>query len=98
MTLDHVEGYRRALDVVARERKYLTMLEAQPEPDTLRFVKQPRKWESDDGRPCRRQGPSAGVTFAASSSLRGRTAERSAWVCCRNGAAAVSGGVCSKRL
>ena len=39
MTLDHVEGYRRALDVVAGERKYLTMLEAQPEPDTLRFVK-----------------------------------------------------------
>lgn len=39
MTLDHVEGYRRALDVVARERKYLTMLEARPEPDTLRFVK-----------------------------------------------------------
>ena len=39
MTLDCVEGYRRALDVVARERKYLTMLEAQPEPDTLRFVK-----------------------------------------------------------
>ena len=39
MTLDHVEGYRRALDVVARERKYLTMLEAQPEPDTLHFVK-----------------------------------------------------------
>ena len=26
MTLDHVEGYRRALDAVARERKYLTML------------------------------------------------------------------------
>ena len=39
MMLDHVEGYRRALDLVARERKYLTMLEAQPEPDTLRFVK-----------------------------------------------------------
>jgi len=39
MRLDHVEGYRRALDVVARERKYLTMLEAQSEPDTLRFVK-----------------------------------------------------------
>ena len=39
MTLDHVEGYRRALDLVARERKYLTMLEAQPEPETLRFVK-----------------------------------------------------------
>ena len=39
ITLDHVEGYRRALDVVARERKYLTMLEAQPEPDTLGFVK-----------------------------------------------------------
>jgi len=39
MTLDHVEGYRRALDVVARERKYLTMLEAQPESDTLHFVK-----------------------------------------------------------
>jgi RimJ/RimL family protein N-acetyltransferase len=38
MTLDHVEGYRRALDVVARERKYLTMLEALPEPDTRRFV------------------------------------------------------------
>jgi RimJ/RimL family protein N-acetyltransferase len=39
MTLDRVAGYRRALDIVARERKYLTMLEAQPEPDTLRFVK-----------------------------------------------------------
>jgi RimJ/RimL family protein N-acetyltransferase len=39
MALDHVEGYRRALDIVARERKYLTMLEAQPEPDTLGFVK-----------------------------------------------------------
>lgn len=39
MTLVHVEGYRRALDVVARERKYLTLLEALPEPDTLRFVK-----------------------------------------------------------
>ena len=39
MTLDHVEGYRRALDVVARERKYLVLLEALPEPDTLRFVK-----------------------------------------------------------
>ena len=39
MMLDHVEGYRRALDVVARERKYLTMLEAQPESDTLHFVK-----------------------------------------------------------
>jgi RimJ/RimL family protein N-acetyltransferase len=39
ITLDHVEGYRRALDVVARERKYLTMLEAQPEADTLGFVK-----------------------------------------------------------
>ncbi len=39
MTLDHVDGYRRALDVVARERKYLTMLEALPQPDTLRFVK-----------------------------------------------------------
>ena len=39
MTLDHVDGYRRALDVVARERKYLTMLEARPEPDTLHFVK-----------------------------------------------------------
>jgi RimJ/RimL family protein N-acetyltransferase len=39
MGLDHVAGYRRALDIVARERKYLTMLEAQPEPDTLRFVK-----------------------------------------------------------
>jgi hypothetical protein len=37
--LEHVEGYRHALDVVARERKYLTMLEAQSEADTLRFVK-----------------------------------------------------------
>lgn len=39
MTLDHVAGYRRVLDIVARERKYLTMLEARPEPDTVRFVK-----------------------------------------------------------
>jgi RimJ/RimL family protein N-acetyltransferase len=39
MKLDYVRGYRRALDIVARERKYLTMLEAQSEDDTLRFVK-----------------------------------------------------------
>jgi RimJ/RimL family protein N-acetyltransferase len=39
MKLDYVARYRRALDIVARERKYLTMLEAQSEDDTLRFVK-----------------------------------------------------------
>ena len=45
--LDHVEGYRRALDAVARERRYLTMLEARPEPETLEFVKS----NLDDGNP-----------------------------------------------
>jgi ribosomal protein S18 acetylase RimI-like enzyme len=39
MTLDHVAGYRRALDIVARERKDLTLLEARPESDTLQFVR-----------------------------------------------------------
>jgi RimJ/RimL family protein N-acetyltransferase len=39
MKLDYVARYRRALDILARERKYLTMLEAQSEDDTLRFVK-----------------------------------------------------------
>ena len=35
---EHIEGYRRAIDVVARERKYLTLLEAFPLPQTRDFA------------------------------------------------------------
>jgi RimJ/RimL family protein N-acetyltransferase len=35
---EHIESYRRALDTVARERKYLTLLEAFPLPQTRDFV------------------------------------------------------------
>jgi RimJ/RimL family protein N-acetyltransferase len=38
MRLEHVDGYRRALDIVARERRYLALLEALPEADTLHFI------------------------------------------------------------
>jgi RimJ/RimL family protein N-acetyltransferase len=34
----HIESYCRALDVVARERRYLTLLEAFPVPQTREFV------------------------------------------------------------
>jgi RimJ/RimL family protein N-acetyltransferase len=39
MTVEHVDGYRQALDIVARERRYLVLLEARPEAETLHFVK-----------------------------------------------------------
>ncbi|ESX80096.1 MULTISPECIES: GNAT family N-acetyltransferase [unclassified Mesorhizobium] len=35
---EHIESFHAALDVVARERKYLTMLEAFPLPETRDFV------------------------------------------------------------
>jgi RimJ/RimL family protein N-acetyltransferase len=35
---EHIEGFHRALDIVARERKYLTLLEAPPLPQTREFV------------------------------------------------------------
>jgi RimJ/RimL family protein N-acetyltransferase len=35
---EHIESYRRAVDVVARERRYLTLLEAFPLPETREFV------------------------------------------------------------
>jgi RimJ/RimL family protein N-acetyltransferase len=35
---EHIEGFHRALDIVARERKYLTLLEALPLPQTSEFV------------------------------------------------------------
>ena len=35
---DHIESYRRAVDIVARERKYLTVLEAFPLEQTREFV------------------------------------------------------------
>jgi RimJ/RimL family protein N-acetyltransferase len=34
----HIEGYQRAIDAVARERRYLTLLEAFPLPQTRDFV------------------------------------------------------------
>ncbi len=39
ITDDLIEGYHHALDVVARERRYLTLLEAPPLPGTRAFVK-----------------------------------------------------------
>ncbi|SCX27344.1 Spermidine N(1)-acetyltransferase [Agrobacterium sp. DSM 25558] len=38
ITPDHIEGFHRALDTVAKERRYLTMLEAFPLPETRDFV------------------------------------------------------------
>ncbi|HSV01469.1 MAG TPA: GNAT family N-acetyltransferase [Roseiarcus sp.] len=35
---EHIESYRRAVDIVARERRYLTLLEAFPLPQTRAFV------------------------------------------------------------
>lgn len=35
---EHIEGFHRAVDRVARERKYLTLLEALPLPQTREFV------------------------------------------------------------
>jgi RimJ/RimL family protein N-acetyltransferase len=35
---EHIEGFHEALDVVARERKYLSMLEAPPVERTRQFV------------------------------------------------------------
>jgi RimJ/RimL family protein N-acetyltransferase len=35
---EHIEGFHRALDLVARERKYLTLLEAPPLSRTREFV------------------------------------------------------------
>ena len=35
---EHIESFHRALDIVARERKYLTLLEAPPLEQTRQFV------------------------------------------------------------
>ena len=35
---EHIESFHRALDIVARERKYLALLEAPPLPQTREFV------------------------------------------------------------
>lgn len=37
-TPEHIDGFHRAIDTVARERRYLTMLEAFPLPETRDFV------------------------------------------------------------
>lgn len=37
---EHVEGFRAAVDSVARERKYLALLEAPPQADTRHYVLQ----------------------------------------------------------
>ena len=36
---EHIDGFRSALDSVARERRYLTFLEAPPAEDTSKFVR-----------------------------------------------------------
>lgn len=38
MSEEHIEGFHRVLDTVARERKYLTLLEAPPLEDTRKFA------------------------------------------------------------
>ena len=35
---EHIESFHRALDTVAREKKYLSMLEATPLPETREFI------------------------------------------------------------
>lgn len=35
----HIEGFRAAVDSVARERRYLALLEAPPEADTRKYVR-----------------------------------------------------------
>jgi ribosomal protein S18 acetylase RimI-like enzyme len=40
ITLDHVSGFRAAVDSVARERRYLALLEAPPLEDATEFVRQ----------------------------------------------------------
>jgi len=35
---EHIESFHRALDIVARERKYLALLEAPPLAETREFV------------------------------------------------------------
>jgi hypothetical protein len=35
---EHIPGFREALDVVAREKKFLAFLEAPPVEDTRRFI------------------------------------------------------------
>ena len=37
-TSDHIESFHQALDTVAKERRYLTMLQAFPLPETREFV------------------------------------------------------------
>ena len=37
-TPEHIASFHRALDIVARERKYLTLMEALPLPQTREFV------------------------------------------------------------
>ncbi|MEF0938912.1 GNAT family N-acetyltransferase [Rhizobium sp. BR 362] len=37
-TAHHIQGFHKALDAVAKERRYLTMLEAFPLPETREFV------------------------------------------------------------
>jgi len=36
---EHISGFRAAVDVVARESKYLAFLEAPPSEETRRFVR-----------------------------------------------------------
>ena len=38
MTADHIDGFHRTLDVIARERRYLAFLEAPPLESTRAFV------------------------------------------------------------
>jgi L-amino acid N-acyltransferase YncA len=38
ITQEHIEGFHRALDFVARERRYLAFLEAPPPDETRAFV------------------------------------------------------------
>src|SRR5262245_46761923 len=40
IAVEHIEGFHRALDVVARERKYLAFLEAPPLEQARAFVRQ----------------------------------------------------------
>jgi hypothetical protein len=75
----HIESYHQALDVVARERRYLTFLVAPPLEDTRKFVldmienRHPQFVAVKDGEVVG-GAISAGISFR-----RMRTGDRSAW-------------------
>lgn len=76
---ENIEGFHTALDVVARERKYLTWLEAPPFPEMRSFVLGMIDKGIRSSSPSTRGGSSAGATLLAIPGRPNRTVDRSAW-------------------